>query len=269
MITVHCNQVTFFAEGNDYDWQIMSDGTWEADTFALLDRFLRPGDTMLDMGAWIGPVSLYCAAKVKKCYAFEPDPVAYKQLVHNISLNPGFEKKINVMHMAVTPDGKDVRLYARFSHGDSGSSLLKRVKSVNSYVDVKSVTFDQFLAQHPNERFDFIKMDVEGSEFKLLPLMRAYLEQQRPTLLISFHHAILCENYELLYFPWGILRRVYRKIDPQKKWIRSRATTQLRSLLESLSFYTMLDSHQKTFDVQQASDEALEQLDMLLLTAHR
>lgn len=254
----------FVVEGNESDWLIMQDGTWESETFQILNTFVRPNDTMLDMGAWIGPISLYCAGRVKKCYSFEPDPVAFKIFTRNISLNQHLVDKIQPMNMAITTDGQPVRLYSRHSHGDSGSSLLKRVKSVNDFVDVPSTTFQNFINTNNLTRIDFIKMDVEGSEFSLLPQMAPYLASHKPTMLVSFHHHILCESLELQYFPRGILRRLYRMVDPGKKFIRSRATKSLRNLLRMLSFYSILDAWQKPFDPATASDATLEKLDMLI-----
>jgi hypothetical protein len=72
-------------------WKSVERGEWEPYTFSVLDRFVTPETTVIDIGAWIGPVTLYAAKTAKHVFAIEPDPVAFKELsalasVPNVSL---------------------------------------------------------------------------------------------------------------------------------------------------------------------------------------
>ena len=42
-------------------WHRVVAGDWEPDSFRVLDRMLFPGCTYVDVGAWIGPLTLYAA----------------------------------------------------------------------------------------------------------------------------------------------------------------------------------------------------------------
>ena len=54
---------TFEVVESQYDqlWWDINSGKWEPRTFEILNYFVGTGDIVLDLGAWIGPVSLYAA----------------------------------------------------------------------------------------------------------------------------------------------------------------------------------------------------------------
>jgi FkbM family methyltransferase len=218
---------------------------------------------VVDIGAWIGPVSLYVASKTTRCFSFEPDPVAFKELTNNINLNKDLSAKIEVFNKAVTPDGKKVTLFSRFDYGDSGSSLLKRVKSTNQFVEVESVVFENFLAEKNISKVDFIKMDIEGGEFFVLPQMLPFLRKQKPSLLVSLHFSALCEYLELKYFPWGWMRRIYRLLDSDKSFLKREANKIIQKMIGTLNFYRIYSEDLAPFKGEQLS---FEHIDMLLLS---
>ena len=263
------NNIAFNVVGSAEHWDAFQNNRWESETFAVLDSILRPDDVMLDIGAWIGPISLYAGQKVKACYSFEPDPVAFKEFTTNLALNPNLSTKIFPINKAITTDGQPVKLYSKWSHGDSGSSLLRRVKSKNAFVEVQSTTFQQLLLTEKPEKIDFIKMDIEGGEFIILPTLMPFITTSKPTLLLSFHFAALIENYELKYFPYGLLRRIYRFIDPSKNWIKGKANAFIHQLLQSMDFYNVYNEHRQLIDREKFHQLNFEDIDMLLFTTRK
>lgn len=261
---VNKNQVSFNVTGSLEVWKSVEDNSWEASTFAVLDHYIKPSHTVVDMGAWIGPITLYSASLARHCFSFEPDPVAYQEFSENIKLNTSLVSKITAFNKAITTDGKPVKLYSRFSHGDSGSSLLKRVKSKNDYVEAESLTFKSFVETPHVPKIDFIKMDVEGSEFFLLPTMLDYLKENKPTLLISFHHAALCEFFQLRYLPFGVLRRVYRFIFPAQQHFKRMADREIANLINQLNFYEVMDTRLHKVSVKSLSQAGFEHIDSLV-----
>lgn len=258
------NQVTFNVNGSLEVWETVEDNSWESSTFAVLDHYIKPSHTVVDIGAWIGPITLYCASLANHCFSFEPDPVAYKEFSENIKLNPSLAAKITAFNKAITTDGKPVKLFSRFSHGDSGSSLLKRIKSKNDFVEAESLTFTRFTEIHAVPKIDFIKMDVEGSEFFLLPTMLEYLKKNKPTLLISFHHAALCEFFQLRYMPVGLLRRIYRFLFPSQQHFKKMADNEIIKIISQLNFYDVFDTHLNKVSVESLSLAGLENIDSLV-----
>lgn len=258
------NRVTFQVNGSWDVWKTVEDNSWESSTFAVLDHYIKPTHTVVDIGAWIGPISLYSASLARHCFSFEPDPVAYKEFSENIKLNPSLAAKITAFNKAITTDGNPVKLFSRFSHGDSGSSLLKRVKSKNDFVETESLTFKGFTEIHAVPKIDFIKMDVEGSEFFLLPTMLEYLKKHKPTLLISFHHAVLCEFFQLKYLPFGFLRRVYRFLFPSQQHFKKMADKEITKIIGLLGFYDVFDSQLHKVSIESLIQAGLENIDSLV-----
>lgn len=60
-----------------------ANGVWEPETREIVDRYIGPGDLLVDIGAWIGPVARWALDRGGRVVAYEPDPVAYEALVVN------------------------------------------------------------------------------------------------------------------------------------------------------------------------------------------
>lgn len=263
---IHKNDTSFRVSENQDYWDSFESNSWEPSTFSILDKILLPNYTMVDIGAWIGPITLYSSFKVKKCYSFEPDPVAFKELQINVSSNPELLSKIVIINKAITEDGGVTELFSRYALGDSGSSLLKRIKSRNNFIEISSFKFEDFLKEYNIEKIDFIKMDIEGGEFKVLPQMINYLKKESPTLLISIHFNALCEFFELKYLRLGLLRRIYRFIDPNKSLLKRISNNQINKLIDSLSFYKIYQEDLSSFQPERKNKDFYQKIEMLLFT---
>ena len=67
----------------------------------LYDR-IRPGTTLLDIGAYIGDTALYFAnnSNVKRILSYEPIPAFYNEARKSIAQNP-YRGKITISNLAV------------------------------------------------------------------------------------------------------------------------------------------------------------------------
>ena len=189
-------------------------GAWEPDTIAFLDRFATDGKVMFDIGAWMGPVTLFAAAGGTTCYSFEPDPVAFKRLEANVWANDAsVQERIHLEGLAVTSNGRPIRLYKRYDFGDSGSSMLERVKDSGEYVEIPSVTLMEYVRKKEIQRIDLLKMDVEGGEFELIPSLMPVLEEFKPVFFLALHFPYLVEHAEKEFSPYGPIRRMKRSMN--------------------------------------------------------
>ena len=84
---------------------------WEADTFDFIENHVREGTVVLDIGAWIGPISLYAAALGGRVISLEPDPVAYASLAENVRLNDKLPGSIEPLHTAFGAAKGTVRIF--------------------------------------------------------------------------------------------------------------------------------------------------------------
>lgn len=170
-------------------WDKVEGGRWEPETLALMDRQIAPGTTFLDLGAWVGPTALYAAARGARVIALEADPVALDQLRRNLAANPHLAERIEVLARAVHATEGSVAFGARRKPGDSMSSVLIAPGAV-SWV-AETITPAALAARiGPGGRL-FIKIDIEGGEYELLPAMRPLLERPDCRVLVSFHPGIL------------------------------------------------------------------------------
>ncbi|HSH07002.1 MAG TPA: FkbM family methyltransferase [Burkholderiales bacterium] len=166
-------------------WRKAARGLWEPDTLALLEQQLSPQMTVCDIGAWIGPTVLCAAQRCRHVYCFEPDTAAYAELLRNLQLNAA--RNVTPFNLALTArDG--TRRLASFGGepGDSRSSLLATAEA-GAATEVIGLSWTRWLEIAQPPRIDFLKIDIEGGEFELLPAMSDYLASQRPPLLLSTH----------------------------------------------------------------------------------
>src|SRR5512134_2015551 len=169
-------------------WDKVEGGRWEPETLALIDQQITPGTTFLDLGAWVGPTALYAAARGARVIALEADPVALAQLRRNLAVNPALAQRIEVLARAVHAADGRVTLGARRKPGDSMSSVLIAPGAATWVVD--AITPLALAARIGPGRL-FVKLDIEGGEYELLPSMRPLVDRADCQVLVSFHPAIL------------------------------------------------------------------------------
>lgn len=168
----------------------MKKGRWEPRTLQILSDYLTPTSVFYDIGAWIGPTVLYAAPRCRSVYCFEPDYVAYQYLLWNLRLN----RLQNVLPFNIAlsiQDGIEGMSSFGDEAGDSQSSLLNPHE--NYGMEVLCLTFNTWLDMVKPDKADFIKMDIEGAEFDLLPAMADYIERYKPVIYLSTHAHLLPE----------------------------------------------------------------------------
>jgi FkbM family methyltransferase len=177
-------------------WERVSAGHWEPHTFAVFRRFLRPTRSCVDIGAWIGPTALYAGHRARLVHTIEPDRVAHAELEANVAENPALRGRIRLHRECIAPQSGPVELYAGGMYhsegsafGDSMSGMVAathRIDQPSCYVD--GIELMDFLARHAISDCSFIKMDVEGGEYSLIPgHWRKLAEYGMPTTCVSFH----------------------------------------------------------------------------------
>lgn len=190
-------------------------GDWENDTCAAFDLCIRPTTTYVDIGAWIGPTTLYAGTTAKRCIAFEPDPVAFPWFCQNLLLNPAIRAKTLALNAALwTRDG--LIQIASSSLGNSESSLVISGQR-SSPVACLDVAHALPEIVGPDEDV-FLKVDVEGAEYEVIPRMADFLRKVRPSIWLSFHPQNICKGQ-----------------DERQAFLERRAKS--LNLLSTLSFY--------------------------------
>jgi FkbM family methyltransferase len=170
-------------------WSRFEAGNWEPGTLAVLDAHVGPGTLFIDLGAWVGPTALYAALRGATVIAVEADPVAVMQLQRNLAVNPALSGRIGIIPKAVHATAGHVTLGARRKPGDSMSSLLLG-RAVTTW-QAETVTPGELAALVPAAAELFVKIDIEGAEYDLLPALAPLLARPGTRALVSFHPRLI------------------------------------------------------------------------------
>ena len=169
-------------------WQSTAAERWEPETLDILDAHLSPQTVLWDIGAYLGQISLYASRKCRRVVAFEPDPDALQQLIWNARRNRA--DNIAVVGAALAAESGICPMAPALSQqyflGRSTTSFLLSPDARESFLAPafgRAAWEDLIRAEPP----DFIKMDIEGGEFELLPAMSDFLASHRPKLMLALH----------------------------------------------------------------------------------
>jgi FkbM family methyltransferase len=175
-------------------WSDVQNGRWEPETFRLFDRLLTPHSRFVDIGAWIGPTSLYAAQKCGSVDAYECDPVALGALRLNIAANPDLLHRYRLHEHAVGDEDAFIKIHsAEFGNSmtsiyhrqQRGTAVLQHPQSIQVGMrDARALFREKGYAADART---LIKMDVEGAEFRILPRISDVIANSRCIWFISFH----------------------------------------------------------------------------------
>ena len=129
----------------------------------------------LDLGANIGLHTLVMKKLGFDTVSYEPDSIHLSQIKKVLELN-GYSND-GVRPKAIS-DHSGTMEYLRVLGNTTGSHLLGAKEDVYGLTDVVTVEVDEILQVLLDEKFDFVKMDVEGHE-------AALLNRIAPDLIIS------------------------------------------------------------------------------------
>lgn len=150
-------------------------------------RLVRPGDVIFDVGANFGHYAVTLAdAAQRKCevHAFEPFPPNTKRLRTNIRLN-GMENIIQV-HPVGLSDAVGVGKMMTRADNSGAATLAVTEEGAVAAQGIALTTMDAFCEEHRLAKLDFVKIDVEGFEERLLAGATASLRRWTPLVLIEF-----------------------------------------------------------------------------------
>jgi FkbM family methyltransferase len=149
---------------------------------AFVADCVRPGDTVVDIGANYGVYSLVLATRVGRTgrvIAFEPGREALLQLRENVALNHGLN--VELVPLALSDHSGEQPL---FHIGGPTTHSLSSFGGERTEV-VRLTTLDTWEAGADLDRLDFIKVDVEGHEPQVFRGALTTLARYRPFILFE------------------------------------------------------------------------------------
>ncbi len=174
-------------------------GDYEDSTTRALEHLIRPDMVAFDIGANMGAHTLEIARHLSagSVHAFEPTGFAFNKLQNNVRLNR-FEN-IFLNHIALS-DVIEEKQIVFSSTADTlpfnASWDIRKVRSsdgkfrsgsklANKAEILKFETMDSYVARVRLDRLDFIKIDVDGYEMKVVAGGRETIERFRPILILE------------------------------------------------------------------------------------
>jgi FkbM family methyltransferase len=172
----------------------------EFDTISWLREVLRPGMTVIDVGANVGQMTLEMAALVGpkgRVIAVEPSPGNLEYLHQHVEGN-GFGHRVTVIAAACSDeDGGEVSFFVGSEDGvssvGSGHNIIGAapIISQSHHLQVRELHVPRVsvdgLCQRLNVQPAVIKIDVEGAELLVVKGAEATLKRSRPRVRVGFH----------------------------------------------------------------------------------
>ena len=162
-------------------------GTYEREVQDAIAGMLRPGDVCYDLGASIGYMTLLMARKAKQVYAFEPAPHAAAEMKRHLAAN-GFQNVI-IVPSPVSNGVREVRFC--LTDGAYGSAI-NATETRWPVLQLQTTTLDLFCKDHPVP--DFLKMDVEGEEGRVLEGASDVLSRRKTRICAEVHNREAAES---------------------------------------------------------------------------
>lgn len=163
-------------------------GNYETKYLSFMEKYLKSGMIVFDIGAHNGYYSLLSSVRVGNkglVVAFEPSSRERKRLERNISFN--FIKNIKVEKNAIGSYSGKTKFFVRDDRETGCNSIKYHSDDIDfSEVLVPIMTIDKYLQDNPNLEPDFINIDAEGLEPEILKGASKLLQKKkRPVFLIE------------------------------------------------------------------------------------
>lgn len=158
-------------------WDKFANGTWEPATFDMLDAHADPDRDFVDIGAWVGPLTLWASDLYRSVIAVEPDPTAWAILRANT--NP--YANVHTYNAAASTDFGTAKLYTGGTWGDSMSTLHPNGNR-HALVDTKPLSSILWETDPA-----LVKIDTEGGEATLLPAYTDLLHDLACPIVLGLH----------------------------------------------------------------------------------
>lgn len=160
---------------------------WETEELKFMRSCLKPGGTMVDIGANIGIYTLHAARAVGPTghvIAFEPMEETYQWLCRTVREN-GFQDRCELFRDALGSTNAQGTFIKSTHATNPGASYVqdKSSSSSNQRININIRKLDDVPISTP---IDFVKIDVEGYEPLVLEGGRELLGQHKPVMLAEF-----------------------------------------------------------------------------------
>jgi len=191
---------------------------WEGFMLGALQRFIRKGDVVYDIGANIGLYSRFMVQRfgASHVYAFEPMENNRSLFAENLRI-AGCTSTVSIIPCAVSnEDGTcDFQIDDLTSNSGTLDAVTHGAASQSraqyglppATVRVRVARLDTLVETQELPKPDVIKLDVEGAEALALQGAKSLLSRHRPRLVIELHGADVAR--QVLQVLWSVGYRCF------------------------------------------------------------
>jgi FkbM family methyltransferase len=174
---------------NDFVGDDIYEGTFERPQRRFVERFLRPGMVMFDIGAHHGLYSLIGARSVGRTgtvVAFEPSPRERSRLELHRRINRLPQIVVEPVALGSVPGTVTLFVQDRRLSGFNSLHPSEQLRArASKNVEVPLSTIDAYLEQASLSTIDLVKMDVEGGELEVLRGAKNLLEGSSRPIVVA------------------------------------------------------------------------------------
>jgi FkbM family methyltransferase len=199
------------------DSSLYYSGTFEPKMELIINKYLKPGMQAIDIGANIGYHTFRMAKLVKPTgwvFAIEPTTWAFERLIHNASLN---SELTNIKFIKVGLAEND--LGGTKINFQSSYQLNGKKEKNEELIELKKL--DTLASELKLTHLDFIKLDVDGYESKIIKGGINVLQKFKPKLLFEFTPSEIINMGDQPSILIGLLQSIgYQLFDENQKEIK-------------------------------------------------
>lgn len=156
-----------------------------------IKQFLKKDSVIIDSGANVGMFAVYAAnlAEFGSVYSFEPVKETFGSLIENTK----DYKQIHCIHSGLGDviSSKNILVKGK-DRGDNvfedSPFFVDSKNDAGKLEQTKMITIDSFVAENNISKIDFIKIDTEGYEAKILVGAKEAIKKFKPIIAMSAYH---------------------------------------------------------------------------------
>jgi len=176
-------EIKFFVPNSFINWRLNTYFTKEPDTIDFINKFKSSKKIVFfDIGSNIGLYSIYASLRHKNILvvSFEPSASNLVVLKKNIGLN-NLEKKILIYPVALSNSLKHFNNFyeSTYQFGYADHHLEKKKKNSQNCCKIYTQSINFIIKQKILEIPDYIKIDVDGNDFKILKSFQNFLNNKK------------------------------------------------------------------------------------------
>jgi len=230
-----------FVIGDDLGFSphMIMEGYWEYWLTQYFANNIKPGDTVLDIGANLGYYTVLAADLVSdsgKVVAVEPNPYVFSLLSKSVAQN-GFNSRCQLHNFALSAQGESgERNFFVPKNEPKNGLILNEGANIARHQELGEVFQVKLGHLDPDDfdRVDFIKIDVEGAEMAILKGLKPIIDKFRPKIVceLNFYRgygyedvqAVLGDEVELKYLGFDgkvrpLTKQMIEQQDDQEDWL--------------------------------------------------